>query len=205
MRPLLQAAVAIGIGLGIAGPGPAAEADGERQGRQGRQEAPFLSIAKVRASCDTIHNTHRCARAIERRQLVTGPSFVRRAGDTLTLGLSAGDSVRLVDGDCCEGNPLSYSFIGYLEPIRRYVVHGQYYEGDTHLLIHRTTGRSVSAWALPVPSPAFERVVSASADIEAGYNRNGFQVWRVKEDGTLEPEFELEPSAWGPTEPEWLD
>jgi hypothetical protein len=142
---------------------------------------------------------------MERELLPLASPHVTRSSDTLGLRLVDGSTHRLIDGECCEGNPLSHQFVGFLARIDSYVVHGQFYEGDTYFIISRRAGESLIAWGRPLLSPDSERVAAASGDIEAGYNPNGFQIWRVREDGMLEPEWELQPTEWGPEHLEWLD
>jgi hypothetical protein len=164
-----------------------------------------LPVPDPRVLCDTIPNSHRCAMAMERDLLPLATPYVTRSGDTLTLRLMDESTHRLIDGECCEGDPLSHHFVGFLAPIDSYVVHGQFYEGDTYFIVDRRTGGSVIAWGRPVLSPDSERVAAASGDIEAGYNPNGFQIWRVHEAGVLELEWGFQPTDWGPQHLEWVD
>jgi hypothetical protein len=154
--------------------------------------------------CASIYNSHECAAAIESVVLPELPNRARRGGDTLVLRLAAGDSVVLVDPrrEDAFDDP-SYHLVGVMRT-GHFVVHGQYYEGDFYLVVNERTGEEHRLWARPIVSPDGERIMAASADVAAGYNENGFQIWRVRR-GRLALEWSIQPEVWGPLDAEWID
>lgn len=151
--------------------------------------------------CDTLRNSFECARAIEARQL---PRLdrVRRVGDTLSLSLSGGDTVRLVDRSDSPAEVESFSYQGHWSGEGYFLVHIQYYEGSSFLLVDDDTGHRTSLADAPLRSPDGRRFAVLSLDLEAGYVPNTLQVWELG-DGVPVLEWALEPEEWGPTEGRW--
>lgn len=154
--------------------------------------------------CADIYNTYECAAAAESAVLPALAGRVRRIGDTLVLRFEAGDSMALVDApEDRAWDEASYHVVGRLRT-GHYVVHGQYYEGSFYLVVSERSGEEHRMWARPVPSPDGERIVAASADVAAGYNENGFQIWRLR-NSRLAMEWSVQPELWGPIDVEWMD
>jgi hypothetical protein len=154
--------------------------------------------------CRDILNTYECAAAIEQRVLPALADHAARRGDTLVLRLAGPDSVVLTSAPPGEEiDAPGYHLVGMLES-GHFVVHGQWYEGDFYLLVNRASGEEQAIWARPVVSPEGERILVASADLDAGYNPNGFQIWRVA-GSRVSLEWSFEPDTWAPVSAEWAD
>lgn len=156
--------------------------------------------ADALALCDTIDNSFRCARAIEAARLPTAPRAERR-GDTLVLGLAAGDTARLVDRPG-EGGGVAYFSYQDHWPEGWFVVQEQHYEGSEFLLIDDGTGDRTSVPDRPLRAPGGERFAVLSFDLAAGYAPNTLQVWRLEEAGPTRV-WSIEPETWGPTDGRW--
>jgi hypothetical protein len=156
-----------------------------------------------RGVCRDIENTHECAAAVEARVLPALGAYAVRRGDTLLLRLAGEDSVVLVSAGADDIDEPAYHLVGMLET-GHYIVHGQRYEGDFYLLVDRGSGEEHAIWARPLPSPAGDRILAASADYVAGYNPNGFQIWRAA-NRRLALEWSFEPLEWGPVDAAWID
>jgi len=160
-------------------------------------------------NCDFIHNSFNCARAIERFQSRFDSKYFKRKNNVLEIYLLNGgrvvlkDPPRLPDGDAPEGGS-SYSYREYLRPVKHFVVHVQFYEGDAHMLIHAKTGESTDIWDVPLVSPGGRRILTASLDLEAEYNPNGIQVFRLRGEKLVQ-EWEKRFKGWGPMNAKWLD
>jgi hypothetical protein len=134
-----------------------------------------------------------------------------RAADSLhvTLRLANGRTLALVD-DTTEGaRYVRRSFEGPLPGTELLVVREGFYEGWDYLLVHPATGRATVVPERPVVSPDGSRLLVVSADLEAGYQPNVLQIWRIAPDG-LEKEWELETAdftagdGWAGSDPRWL-
>lgn len=153
--------------------------------------------------CEGIDNYYECSRVVEDNQLDEGASGVRRAGDTLVIGLAGDEEKRLVDrGENAE--TVLYAYGGYLERIGYHVVTVHFYEGSAHILIRDATGEETRVAGPPVVSPRARRIAIASYAGVAGYSPDLLQLWRVTPEG-LAVEWEVEPDDWGAEGPEWVD
>lgn len=191
---------------------------GEEERGGGEPEAPGAPVpvetesagaepdAGIAAICDTITNSFRCARTVERRRLPRAEGALRR-GDTLGLVLATGDTARLVDVADPPERVVHYSYQdrwlsaagpGY------FVIQTQYYEGSQHLLVEDSTGAHTLLPDRPLRAPDGERFAVLSLDLEAGYGPNVLQLWSLGGSGP-ELEWETEPERWGPVDGRWVD
>lgn len=69
-------------------------------------------------------------------------------------------------------------------------------------MINGENGRVNTVISIPIPSPDGNRLVCANADIEACYNDNGIEVWRIDPD-SLALEFQDFNVPWGPVNTDW--
>lgn len=161
-----------------------------------------VDYAALRASvCDTITNSFRCARAIERREL-PGASGVQRRGDTLRLTVEAGDPVQLVDREGSASDVRMHSYQTGWSDTDLVVIQVQHYEGSEYLLVNTRTGDRTSLPHWPLRAPDGRRFAVLSFDIEAGYGPNTLQIWEIGTDGPA-LQWSVEPEDWGPVEGSW--
>lgn len=165
-------------------------------------ELPPPPDARERARiCAGLDNTHRCARAIERRQLERTGARVQRTDGALLLALASGAPLRVPD-DTLADWPSRYSYLGYVSPPGYYVLHAQHPEGNEIRIVQRETGWSRMLWNVPRPSPDGRRMAVASG---GPYSDDLLSVFRVVAD-TLQLEWELRPrGAWAPEDAFWRD
>lgn len=149
-------------------------------------------------------NSFRRARNLEARQLDKDAPGVRRDGEFLILVAGAGRELRLLDDAPPGDDTPSYSYYDVVPALDAYVIHAQYYEGDSWLLVSRKTGAQTQTSGLPVVSPDKRRFVTGSYDLEAFYNPNELVVWKTADDGSFIMEWKTEPKEWGPTFVKWL-
>ncbi|MFN8583573.1 MAG: hypothetical protein U0163_21670 [Gemmatimonadaceae bacterium] len=142
------------------------------------------------------------ASATEQERLVAGGEAVRRQGDTLVLHLRAGGDVRLANDTAGSDNWLLYEFDRHLDRAPFYGVRLQFFEGQGYLLVHDSTGRQTRVDAQPVVSPDGHRVATASMDLVAAFDPTRLFVGAIVGD-TMQTEFELEPTDWGPDSLAW--
>jgi serine/threonine protein kinase len=166
---------------------------------------PKLTEAKAASLCANILNTYECAKAIEKYQLGQAgyKALAARSGKSLELTLKNGGRVTLLDADK-EADSMFYCLREYLPDIGYFVLHRQYYEGNTYLLVDDRQGRQFEVTGLPLVSPDRKRLVVASIGLDAAYSINKLTVLRLDEGG-LETEATFDPQDWGPSDVEWVD
>lgn len=156
----------------------------------------------LRASvCDTINNSLRCARAIERTQLPEAPGAERR-GDTLRLTVETGEPIQLVDREGSDSDVVLYSYQTQWPDPGLVLVQVQYYEGSEYLLVDTRTGERTRLPDWPLRAPDGQRFAVLSFDLEAGYGPNTLQIWEIGADGPALA-WSVEPDDWGPAEGRW--
>jgi hypothetical protein len=158
--------------------------------------------ARLNDLCRGLLNSYECAQAIERAQLPRHPQHAARQPGRLTLTLKTGKTVVLKDTQGVSG--LHYSFRDYLKDLGYFLVHAQAWEGDAYLMVNDRTGKRQFIHDLPIISPNKARLVTISMDLEAQYNPNAIQVWRLAPAGMVR-EWSLAPKGWGPAGGAWLD
>ena len=158
--------------------------------------------ARLNDLCQGLLNSYECAQAIERAQLPRYPRQATRDRDRLKLTLKNGKAVVLKNTAGVSG--VSYSFRDYLQGLGYFLVHVQLCEGDAYLMVNDQTGQRQFIHDLPIISPDKTRLVTISMDLEAQYNPNAIQIWRLAP-GKMVREWSREIKGWGPAGGAWLD
>ena len=78
-----------------------------------------------------------------------------------------------------------------------------YYEGGGFLAIDQHGGSTLIAGE-PLVSPDSQRFATLSLDLEAEYQPNVNEIWRLRA-GTLRLELAVRSDEWGPSEARWRD
>jgi hypothetical protein len=146
-------------------------------------------------------NTFRCARGIERKELAGTRKAIERSDGTLQIR-TAKKVVTLVDNPEESGDSaIAYSYLGFSRELNSHVLHVQYYEGDTYMIIHHQSGNHAFPSGFPIVSPDGKYFLSLSEDMFAGYNPNNVEVWSVIRGGFHRiADFNPE---WGPHHGNW--
>ena len=174
----------------------------------------FLSPPHVLASDVPENDLPRCpyddpekTRTLYARELANLSSAEGRALRTgLRHALRSRDRLVVLEDDCSSTeSAVRYFFESRLADIGYFLVKADLYEGRAFLLVNDKTGDKTWLKGPPVVSPDNRRFVTASMDLEAGYNPNEIKVWRLEPSGA-----KLEYSAnfgekWGPSDPSWKD
>lgn len=164
-------------------------------GSGGENGFPTPLPVTLRANiCDTISNTHRCARAIEARQLRASEGINRTE-----RGLCS----ELPSEWCIpDDSDFAYSYLGTLDRPAYHVLWAQYVEGNRILLVQVSTGSRFWVDAMPVPSPSGRFLAVASADLLAQYNPNRLTILEAVDDSLIVL-WSNEPERWGPATAWW--
>ncbi|WP_036302666.1 hypothetical protein [Methylotenera sp. L2L1] len=142
-----------------------------------------------------------CARGIEQKELSARSKVVSRSGYTLLIRLEK-KVVSLVDYPTESGDSaIWYSYLGYSRKLNSHIIHVQYYEGDSYMVIHHHSGQQVFPSGFPLASPDGKHFLSISNDMFAGYRPNNVEIWQVglsdfHRIANYEPE-------WGPHDGGW--
>lgn len=150
------------------------------------------------------NNSYECFQIIEKSQLAKHSSITRR-GDQLVFPLKNGHNYILKNINPGESDGKSYTFRTYLKSIGYYLFEISYYEGHDFLLINGSSGKKFVIDNFPVISPDGKRFITASVDLEAHYNSNRIQIYKLTlVDPSLEWSFEPK-EAWGAANPKWIN
>jgi hypothetical protein len=136
--------------------------------------------------------------------LKTDPA-VNRTPEGLTFKLRNGQVKILKDNADFEDEEfVRHFFIRSLNDIGQWHVLSMYNESFSYLLIDQTEGTETSIWSDPAFSPDKKYFLTGSADIDAGFIPNGFQLWTFK-NNKLFKVWEKELTDWGADNLIWTD
>ncbi len=146
-----------------------------------------------------------CAARVERELVAASAGAVRRAGDTLHFS-SRGSGRLALGNDATEGERfVRYRYRGLLPEIGQHLVQVDFYEGGGWLLVDAASTNQTQVLGPPVVAPDRSGFVATSVDLEAGYDRNGIQVWSLAR-GFPRLEWGLDGGeAWGASDAVWID
>jgi len=133
---------------------------------------------------------------LEPDYLKTDPS-VSRTPEGLIFQLKNGQAKILKDNTDFEDEEfVRHFFLSSWNDIGQWQVLSMYNESFSYLLIDQTEGTETSIWSDPAFSPDKKFFLTASADIDAGFIPNGFQLWSVKNKKPVKV-WEKELTDWG--------
>ncbi|WP_440881602.1 hypothetical protein [Tenacibaculum sp. C7A-26P2] len=92
----------------------------------------------------------------------------------------------------------------YFEKYGFYAIRTQWGEGNGYKLINENDGKELNLFGRPYFSNKGNYLISVSVDIEAGYSRNGFQLFK-NNNGNLKEIGFYEPVGWGPSVAKWVN
>jgi hypothetical protein len=184
--------------------------------RSSQEFSPYLPApgdrrltVELNRVCRNIQNTHLCAQAVEKAQLPRYPQQVSRQGKILRLTLKTGKVVELkdVDDKALEQNGQAdkivyYNFREYLRDLGYFLIHVQYYEGNTYLMVNDQNGERYPLPDLFLLSPNRQRL--ATVLMSEAFNPTIIQIWRITPE-KMTKEWSLEPEDWGPKDGAWQD
>ena len=192
----------------VAAPAVAATAAHSGQGAVRTERVPPDST-RVQEPC-TGPNWIECARDEERHALARAAGRVRREGGVLVFQIAGGRELRFADEWSDSFDHVQHRYLGPIPGLPIEVLALDYYEGGQYLAVHRESGDTTYLDALPLAAPDGGWVLTASADLEAGYAPNRLTIYRVTSDG-LELAWREETGdygatdSWGAVEARWLD
>jgi hypothetical protein len=129
---------------------------------------------------------------------------VTRQGDTLRIRGAGSGVLALISDTSTADRTIVYRYCAFLPALDAHLVRVGFYEGGAYTLVDAASTDQTQLRGPPVVSPDGSRFATVSLDLEAGYDPNGVQVWRVTEYG---PRFEWGidgGDAWGASDPAWV-
>lgn len=100
------------------------------------------------------------------------------------------------------GNYAVYEVKKNYSDINYWLVYVGLYEGDAMFLLNKQTGKVQWVYSEPIFSPNKKYFMTYSADLEAGYNSNGIQLFKIEGANIVEL-WTKDLDAWEPAEIKW--
>lgn len=151
---------------------------------------------------ENIDHHYTKAKVIQDHQLRSVTGSVKYDTSSISLKLANGNWEHLIS-DTTEISDY-YLFERYFKKLGYYSVFVQMYEGSYYIMVSEKSGTKTYLLGRPYFSPSGKYMISTNADLEAGYTKNGFDLY-YNVDGELQLLTKLEPKDWAPTNVLWLD
>lgn len=139
----------------------------------------------------------------EQMNLTRDSQWVKRNGDTLFFVTASGVAT-LTNVNADDDSYSQYSYYGKIPGTDQYLTLGLFYEWYNYFLISSKTGDTTILWGAPEVSPDKKLLITANADLEAGFTNNGLQLFGL-EDGNIVSAGEKLIDEWGPEEIRWVN
>ncbi len=165
--------------------------------------APIVQQPVRAAPCpDENPGFRECMARREAAAMAATGGRVSRTGDSLVIRGAA--AALVLEDDTTEGaGTRVYRYDRHLAEIGFHLVEIGLYEGGGWLLVDARTTDQTPILGPPAVSPGRTRFAAASVDLEAGYDPNGIQIWRLR-DGAPTLEYGLDGGdSWGASGPVW--
>lgn len=153
--------------------------------------------------CESAPEAEGCVAAVEAELMARSAGRVSRRGDTLLVRTDDSHAVPLVTDRAEADRYVGYRYRGRVEPLASSLVSVHFYEGGSYVLVSDATGDQTHLIGPPLPAPDGSRFAALGLDLEAGYDPNGVQLWRVTEHG---PRLEwglMGGESWGASDGVW--
>lgn len=162
----------------------------------------FSDQSTIDSLISELHNSQLKAAAIQHHQLKSVSEFVKYDTASVSVKLADGSWKQLVPNESKEEAHLLFE--KYFDKLGYYSIFLQLYEGVSYIMVSEKSGTKTYLFGRPYFSPSGKYMISTNADLEAGYTKNGFQLY-YNVDGELHLLAEYEPNNWAPTNVLWLD
>ncbi|SEW29233.1 hypothetical protein [Chitinophaga arvensicola] len=129
---------------------------------------------------------------------------VKRDGSKLTIQLSNGKQRVMANNNSDGEDYIGYTFAGNYPTIKRKGFFVTYYEGSAFELVNTVNGDSMMTWSAPSVSPDKKYVITASMDLVAAFDPNGFQLFSI-EGNDIKAVGEASLDDWGPGLVQWIN
>lgn len=136
--------------------------------------------------------------------VLTKDTSVKRDGNKLTIQLTNGKQ-RVMANNTSDGEDyIGYTYAGNYPAIKRKGFFVTYYEGSAFELVNSDNGDSMMTWSAPSVSPNKKYMVTASMDLVAAFDPNGFQLFTIN-GNDIKAAGEANLDDWGPGLVQWIN
>ena len=149
---------------------------------------------------------HTCYEKVAKQQLKKDARYIKKTETGYQVTLLSGETVNLVDNDDVDAEEdfRQYAYRYYLDKMGFFVFKIQRYEGGNFILMDDKFGYATPVYGMPKMSPDLKKMVITNADVVAGFEFNGIQLFEMGDVG-IETLFEEEFSDFAPHNPVWID
>ncbi|MBS0029405.1 hypothetical protein ACTJJ0_16085 [Chitinophaga sp. 22321] len=131
-------------------------------------------------------------------------TLVKRSSNKLTIQLQNGKQ-RVMANNSSEGEDyIGYTYAANYPAINRKGFFVTYYEGSGFELVNALNGDSMMTWSAPYLSPDKKYILTASMDLVAAFDPNGFQLFSVN-NNEIKAVGEANLDDWGPGMVQWIN
>ncbi len=147
-------------------------------------------------------NWHRRALAIEDYLINNSSVQIKIDSTTRTVILQNGTKKILTPNAVYD--EAGYTFEKEFKKLNLLLFRVQWYEGNSYFLLNTKTGERTYTIGRVYINPNNTLMISINDDIEAGYSYNGFELFKIEENGNLKKLWELS-TSWAPKKIKWLN
>ncbi|MBL0741831.1 hypothetical protein [Chryseolinea lacunae] len=133
---------------------------------------------------------------LEEPESIKTDSRVKRTEEGLIFKLKNGQTKTLKNTDTQDQDYASYVFQKKFDDVNQWLVFAIFFESHGFVMIDQNDGTETWMWSEPTFSPDKKYFLCGSADIEAGFVPNGFQLWTFQ-DGKPTKLWDKELTDWG--------
>ena len=146
---------------------------------------------------------NKCINQVSKQQYKLQGKKVLQTNRGLDLSLKSGKTLSINNKGSYESGT-TYSYWYFFPTIGYYVVKEHIGNHNEFILINYSTGRQLSTWGFPKPSPGKKYIVSTSSSQFGSKEVNGIQILNI-EGSDLKVSWEREVENYEPYMPKWLD
>jgi hypothetical protein len=147
-------------------------------------------------------NFHLLALAIEKNQLDLFRPNIDTNGSSRIVILDNGEETMLSPNELHD--EAAYTFEKLFRDKSLLLFRVQWFEGNNYFLLNTKSGEKTYTIGRVYFSLNGKYCISINDDIEASYSANGFQLFSIGENNSLEEIWEYSPN-WGPENIKWID
>lgn len=131
-------------------------------------------------------------------------TLVKREGNKLTIRLGNGKQRIMANNNSDGEDYIGYTYAANYPSIKRKGFFVSYYEGSAFELVNTQNGDSQVTWSAPAISPDKKYILTASMDLVAAFDPNGFQLFSVN-GNDIKAVGEASIDDWGPGLVQWIN
>ena len=145
-----------------------------------------------------------CISRTKSRQLKKDKQYVKQLPNKLQFNLLSGETKLLSDAKGEGEEYIAYDYRFYIPQMSFFVVRANLHEGGEYVLVNDKTGKVTRVAGYPRPAPGYRHLLMVNADLEAGFEFNGFQLWSYTDEG-FKNILERDLRDFAPSMARWID